>query len=142
MFHYISLRYHGMWRHAHTCKTYCSATLMKERSYVTCNSLCKIHFFSYVATVNVVVMQLCMLWHISANICCNSLLFCLKCSESIYPKDTTANKVLHHILYRYLQSIIDFQNTIQFHGTGINSIYACQSNMVLPDSTCTKFKNS
>jgi len=44
--------------------TYFSATLTKEKSYVTYSSLCKIHFFLYVTIVTVVV-QLRMLWHIS-----------------------------------------------------------------------------
>lgn len=48
----------------HVRNTYCSATSTKERSYVTYSSLCKIHFFSHATTV-IVVIPLCMLWHIS-----------------------------------------------------------------------------
>lgn len=96
----------------HVRNTYCSATLMKERSYVTYGSLCKIHFFSYVAIV-IVVIQLCMLWHISF---CEHLvqqsIILSKMFRKYLPKDRTANYALHHILYRYLQSILGFQNTI------------------------------
>jgi hypothetical protein len=85
---------------------------MKERSYVTYSSLCKIHFF-HMSPLSLSSSCICVCSGTfnSANILCNSLLFCLKCSEIIYRRDRIASDALHHILYRYLQSILGFQNT-------------------------------